>query len=235
MSGNHIKLVEYLLEQEFDCTIIDIRGQSVAELAKQNDFIEIADMFCDERSNEVWEIIQKCEKNNNLAQFKPSVSPKLFLDSFRILEALKSDDIIKQVWEKNVDLMEFLSASDKELKTIGVSLPFQRNRILNGLYRFHKQPFSPTSMHVVQTDADYTNMDVALQLVSALKQIVVMNASLKFIRHNIKAPITDLLAIEESLLNVEKKMVMLKIIARQLGVKVKKVSNFNKKMSTLAI
>lgn len=195
-------------------------------MAKYYEFLEIYDLFGGDKQDEITQIIRQCENNNKLSQFKRSSIPKLQMDIFGILEALKSECTIKQVYENNLSLLEFLSVNDEKLQQIGVKLPFQRNRILNGLYRFHKQPFNPKSLHIVQKDEIYSNMDVAVQLISALKQIIVMEASLKFIRNNIKEPIEEFKDIEMNLKNIQRKIELVKIVSKQLNHKITKVRIF---------
>lgn len=75
--------------------------------------------------------------------------PKFLLDVCNILCGVRAESVIKIISGKDIDLYNFLSTSNEELKGLGVRLPYQRNRILSGLYRFHKYPFHPKSLHSV--------------------------------------------------------------------------------------
>lgn len=57
--------------------------------------------------------------------------------------------------DNNVDLRQLLCMTDTQLQTLGISLPFQRYRILNGLHRFHKHPFKQASIPDVQKSDIY--------------------------------------------------------------------------------
>lgn len=133
---------------------------------------------------------------------------------------------------------------ENDLKTVGVRLPYQRNRILSGLHRFHKQPFLPKSLHVcisnntyrlvlfvfaIQTNDSefYSNVDVATQLMSAIKQIIAMEASLKYLLKHLKG---EKLTSQEKLMvynNIEEiklKIQRLKTVLNKLNKRFERVS-----------
>lgn len=51
--------------------------------------------------------------------------------------------------ESEVGLFDILHINEEKLKNINVCLPFQRRRILGGVYRFHKTLFLPKSVPYV--------------------------------------------------------------------------------------
>lgn len=68
---------------------------------------------------------------------------------------MKSESLIKLFQEKNVDLLQFLALTENELVDLGINTPFQRHRILTGLYKFHKYPFKKKSVPIVQKEKPY--------------------------------------------------------------------------------
>lgn len=58
--------------------------------------------------------------------------------------------------DNNATLAEFLVIDDQKLMKLGVKMSFQRNRILQGLYRFHKYPWKRNSIPKISTKEIFT-------------------------------------------------------------------------------
>ncbi|KAH1005955.1 hypothetical protein HUJ04_006850 [Dendroctonus ponderosae] len=48
-------------------------------------------------------------------------------------------------------------------------------------FRFHKQPYNPKSLHICIKNGSFSNIDVAIELLSAVKQVIAMEASIKYL------------------------------------------------------
>lgn len=83
--------------------------------------------------------------------FRPQYSTELY----HILCGSKSERKMLYFTDNNVGLNTFLSITDKQLQTIGITLPFHRYKILNSIYRFHKHPYLPASIPNVQKNDLY--------------------------------------------------------------------------------
>ncbi|EEZ98003.2 Ankyrin repeat, SAM and basic leucine zipper domain-containing protein 1-like Protein [Tribolium castaneum] len=186
VEGSNVKIVEYLLKEGFNCDKTDIRGNTVAELAHSRGFQDILDLFPKDPFDEFYQYLNNNELNfeqtfNNLA---PSEKPQFFTDICEILYGTRSESVMPLLRDRNTSLFEFLTLNDSKLKEIGVRFPFQRNRILGGLYKFHKHQFQPKSIPFVMKNQLYTNIDVAAAVLTCVKQTIAMEASLKFILNN---------------------------------------------------
>ncbi|KAJ8953016.1 hypothetical protein NQ318_015378 [Aromia moschata] len=170
----------------FEYTTVDVRNNTPLDIAKNNDFHDIVDLFPKEESDILCSIIDSntCSFEEIFSNLKPGEKSKFFLDICNILCGVKNEAVIKLIADKNVGLSEFLSMSDEDLKNLGIKLPFQRKRILGGIYRFHKHPYHPKSLHVVPLNEPYSNIDMATQLLSAIKQVTAMEASLEYLTKN---------------------------------------------------
>ncbi|KAJ8970952.1 hypothetical protein NQ317_014060 [Molorchus minor] len=186
VNNNSIEIVNYLLQEGFTYSSLDIRNNSPLDIAKNNDFHAIIDLFPKEEPDVISSIIDSCSYTFEqiFEKLKPGERPKFFLDICNILCGVRSEAMIKPIADKDIGLFKFLSISDKELEGLGVKLPFQRKRILSGIHRFHKQPYHPKSLHVVPLNETYSNIDMAIQLLSAIKQITAMDACLTYIMKN---------------------------------------------------
>lgn len=56
---------------------------------------------------------------------------------------------------ENVNLLEFLCLNDERLTELGIIIPYQRRRILAGLYKYHKHLYKQKSIPVVPKDSIY--------------------------------------------------------------------------------
>lgn len=82
-------------------------------------------------------------------EFFISFRPQLFLDVAGILNGVRCDSVITTLSNKSISLFQFLSASYDDLKSWGVDLPYQCERIIGGVHQFHKRPYLPNSLHIV--------------------------------------------------------------------------------------
>ncbi|XP_044259259.1 ankyrin repeat, SAM and basic leucine zipper domain-containing protein 1 [Tribolium madens] len=186
INGNNLEIVEYLLKEGFNCDKTDIRGNTAAELAHSRGYQDILDFFPKDPFDEFYQYLNNNELNfeetfNNLT---PNEKPQFFTDVCQILYGTRSESVMPLLRDKNMSLFEFLTLDDSKLKEIGVQFPFQRNRILGGLYKFHKYQFQPKSIPFITKNQLYTNIDVATAILTCIKQIIAMEASLKFILNN---------------------------------------------------
>ncbi|XP_048524666.1 ankyrin repeat, SAM and basic leucine zipper domain-containing protein 1 isoform X2 [Dendroctonus ponderosae] len=183
VSNNQFEVVKFLYEDGFDITLTDVRGNSPVDIARDNGLDAIIDLF-PKRDIDLAETIESdCRKTfkETFEALEIGKKPAFFEDICNFLLAVKCEDLIPLFFEKKVHICEFLSMSDKDLKHIGVLLPYQRNRILTGLSRFHKQPYNPKSLHICIKNGSFSNIDVAIELLSAVKQVIAMEASIKYL------------------------------------------------------
>lgn len=82
-------------------------------------------------------------------------SPTFFLDVTDMLNGVRCDSVIKTLPEKNIRLFDFLSSTYDDLKDWGITLPYQRERIMGGLHKFHQHPYHPDSLHVVPLNVNF--------------------------------------------------------------------------------
>ncbi|XP_028138661.1 ankyrin repeat, SAM and basic leucine zipper domain-containing protein 1 [Diabrotica virgifera virgifera] len=186
VNGNSVDMVEFLLEEGFEYMVSDIRNNTPLDIAKNNGFTDIINLFPQETDHEILNII-----DSNMLSYEEIFSklnnnrqPDFFIEICNILCGLKSEKLIKHFADKNINLKQFLSMNNSELEDLGIKMPYQRYRILSGLYQFHKHPYHPKSLHIVPLNETYSNIDVGVQLLSAIKQITIMEAALEYIIKN---------------------------------------------------
>ncbi|CAG9862166.1 unnamed protein product [Phyllotreta striolata] len=179
VSNNQVDVVEYLIEENLSCNTTDVRGNTPLDIAKTNGFKEIEELLSYDDIEEFYNVPEPCF-DEVLDQTNNNGEPIFFQDICEMLCGMKSQQTIKLLKDSDICLKDFLSISDEELEELGIEMPYRRYRILAGLHKFHKRPFHPKSLHLVPLDEVYSNLDVSIQILSAIKQFIAMEASLKF-------------------------------------------------------
>lgn len=109
-------------------------------------------------------------------------SPAFFPDIVPMLRSLRSNILLENLATAKISLMEFLTITDDRLEELGAAYPFQRNRIMYGLHKFHLKPWS---IHTVQTiNPNITTFELFYILAGYLKQMLVLECTLTYVsRH----------------------------------------------------
>ncbi|CAH1115420.1 unnamed protein product [Psylliodes chrysocephalus] len=226
VNNNEVDVFKYLLEEDLEFTTPDVRGNTPLDIAKSNDFTEIVDLLSNEENDEIFHVMDAnvLSFEEMFALAREGEQPAFFVDICDMLCGMKSESMIKTFADKNITLKQFLSTSDEELKEMGVTMPYQRYRILGGIHKFHKYPYHPKSLHVVPLNETYSNIDVGIQILSAIKQISVMEAGLNYImKHCDMEDITqeELVSMRKNTDSIKKKIRLCSRVAKKLHEKIK--------------
>lgn len=84
-----------------------------------------------------------------------------------MLKGMRAENCIKQFHNAKVSLAEFLTIDDNRLQSIGIDFEYQRKRILQGLLKFHRHPYSPKSIEIVSKSQ-------CKKLVQQSKEIIIL-------------------------------------------------------------
>ncbi|XP_030767407.1 ankyrin repeat, SAM and basic leucine zipper domain-containing protein 1 [Sitophilus oryzae] len=193
VSNNQPEVVEYLLDEGFETDLRDIRGHTPLEIARDNGLNDIMKLFPKKDLDLGEEFLDygKVSYEDQLEDLKTQIRPRFFNEVCKIMVASNNEYLLQLFHDKNVTLEQFLAFSDEELKKLGVVMPFQRLKIMEALYKFHKRPYHPKSMHLCLNNKKVTNLDVATQLISAVQQLTAMEGSVKFALKNLEGDLTD--------------------------------------------
>ncbi|CAG9821113.1 unnamed protein product [Phaedon cochleariae] len=225
VNGNSIGVVEYLLQEGLEYTVPDVRNITPLALAKNNDFMKIVELFPQEETD-----ILSTVTNTTLHSYEEiflqneGKTPDFFLDICNFLRSVKSESTIKVFVDSKTTLSDFLTMSEYDLKTIGIKLPYQRYRILAGIHRFHKHPFHPKSLHIVPLAQVYTNLDVATELLTVIKQLLAMDAGLTYIMKNVipeDFSTSEMASVRRNMDNIRIRLKQCKAVAEKLTVRTK--------------
>lgn len=72
-----------------------------------------------------------------------------------MLLGMKCENLISTFQKHDVDLLTFLSLTQSKLQSLGITTPFQQQKIFNGLYKFHKHSYKKKSIPIVDKNQPY--------------------------------------------------------------------------------
>lgn len=110
--------------------------------------------------------------------YRPAYSP----DVYTMLAGMRASAVEYKFYEAGISLPEMLTITENRLREIGIEFPYHRDRILYGLLQFHEKSWNRNSLSIPTENAniqDYFNM-----FSNCLRQLIVMESSLKFIQHH---------------------------------------------------
>lgn len=183
VNGGHPEVVKELLIAGLKPEKIDVRINTPLDYALSNEYEEIIKLLPAKKTAKDIYVVQEqlydldtifCTKdlNSNRPQFKR--------DIWCLLYGMRCE-YLKDFENSEMDLFHFLIANEEDLKKEGVHLPYQRCRILQGLFRFHNSSYTRNSVPVVQQYDIYSTNDVAKAILAAVRHCIVMEASLKYL------------------------------------------------------
>ncbi|XP_022919371.2 ankyrin repeat, SAM and basic leucine zipper domain-containing protein 1 [Onthophagus taurus] len=182
IDSNQVDVVKMLLNDGFICDKMDIRGETPTQIALKHGYEEIVKLL---PSIDVPYENLTCYTQESFNDFFNKGCTLFLSDVCVILYGMNSENAIDKFITSRISLLEFLHINENGLKKIGVNMPYERYRILNGLYKFHKQPFRLKSIPIIKKNEKISLANVGTSILSACRQIVVMNASLKYLIENV--------------------------------------------------
>lgn len=88
-------------------------------------------------------------------------------------------------YNEKINLVEFLTTTDKRLEEIGIKFPYQRKRILLGLMKFHVAKYSRNSLPKPLNNSNNIDLISLFDIVAACaKHLVILKSSMDFIQRN---------------------------------------------------
>ncbi|GJQ72834.1 hypothetical protein Trydic_g1483 [Trypoxylus dichotomus] len=186
ISGNSIDAVKLLLEEGLPCDKFDVRGNLPVHYAKENGYTEITAIlpYLGEEENNCF-----IYNETSYQDFFDNGSTNFLQDMATILYGMRNEKYIQQFLNNEINLFQFLTLNEDDLKNIQVKMSYERYQIMNGLYKFHKHPFRTKALPIVGKNESYSTSNVANTILSACRQFIVMQASLRYIFRNIEDPI----------------------------------------------
>ncbi|KAK5649330.1 hypothetical protein RI129_000359 [Pyrocoelia pectoralis] len=226
VDSNRVEIVKILLNAGLEYEKRDVCGNTPLSLAKIHEYIEIIDLLSNDT---VDPLIVTLKNSYDLEDFlEGSERPQFVPDIFTMLYGIRCENL--QTLFSDTNLLSFLSSTDDSLLKLGVTMPYQRKRILMGLNKFHKHLFKKKSLPIVPRDALYTTIDFSHALLTAIRHLTVMEANLVYILQSKDNFRND---VAESVIGIRKKFNMLKRAAKNLDTLTQQWDNNNKSVDLI--
>ncbi|KAI4459546.1 ankyrin repeat sam and basic leucine zipper domain-containing protein 1 [Holotrichia oblita] len=207
VNGNSMDAVKLLLEEELPYDKFDVRGNLPIYYAKENGFADIIDTLPNltEEENTI-----TCNEFGYQDFFDHGRS--CFLqDVVTILYGMKNERYVQHFLNNEVNLFNFLTLTEDGLKNIGVKMPYERYQILSGLYRLHKHPFKTKALPIVGKSESYS-------LLSATRQFIVMQGSLRYIQMNLQNP-NELKGFTKEIQKMKESLIKIRLVVDKISTK----------------
>lgn len=170
---NQIEVVKLLLEAGEDPDKRDIRYNTCLHYAIHKGYEEIIQLMSKE------DITDISHEMYDLKELYSDERPQFLRDIYCLLYGMKCENLAK--FFNRIALGDFLSLNNKLITELGITMPYERKKILQGLHKFHKHLFKQKSLPIVPKSALYSTIDVSTAIVVITRQIIIMEASLKYI------------------------------------------------------
>ncbi|XP_055701891.1 ankyrin repeat domain-containing protein 27 [Phlebotomus papatasi] len=180
------EVVIALLEHGVCKDIVDFKGFTPKRLAEFCGHTEILDLI--PRSRIAIDIPTNFLTYSKLEDVVPglvgdSKVPAYFPDLKTILFGMDCDQLLPIFALRSVSLEDFLSADEVQLKEWGIKLPFQRKKILRGIFLFHMREWKTTSVPQFKKEDKIDMLDLFRISASNLKHLVVLKATQRHIKN----------------------------------------------------
>lgn len=156
-------MVKLLLEAGEDPDKRDIRYNTCLHYAIHKGYEEIIQLMSKEDitdiSHEMYDLKELysderyIDINVNYRNSCYSFRPQFLRDIYCLLYGMKCENLAK--FFNRIALGDFLSLNNKLITELGITMPYERKKILQGLHKFHKHLFKQKSLPIVPKSALY--------------------------------------------------------------------------------
>lgn len=127
-----------MIEAGVDINSCNRRGYTPKQVAESGGFQDIYDLFPKTEKELEFQIPTNHICYSEYKDLVPTIFkeeiPAYFPDIYSMLYGMRCENYASLFYQAKISLEEFLSITDDKLEKMGVKFPFQRKRILLGLY-----------------------------------------------------------------------------------------------------
>ncbi|KAH8319846.1 hypothetical protein KR074_007808, partial [Drosophila pseudoananassae] len=188
---NHIEVVKILIEAGVNATIANNKGYTPTQVAECHGYYDLIQLL-PKAATSAYIVPSHFLGYNSLRDqiprlFLKSDCPEYFQELNCILRSMEVQNTLQYFAEARISLAEFLVMDEQSLKEIGIQLPIYRNKIMKGILDFHLHHWSKKSIARVKKDGMDNFYEILMIAANHLQQLVILQASLKFVLKNQKA------------------------------------------------
>ncbi|XP_055537676.1 ankyrin repeat, SAM and basic leucine zipper domain-containing protein 1 [Wyeomyia smithii] len=183
VNNNQPEIVQMLLKAGVITDNVNRRGFTPKQEAEFRAYSEVAALLPNEVDffNVPREYLNYAFYQDISQGRKESEMPGYYQEIGLLLYGMYSEQHLEVFAKEGINLLQFLTLNDENLKRLGFILPFERKKILYGLLKFHRQPWNRNCLKKFGKDRSLDSYDLLELLSNHLKQLTVMQASLLYI------------------------------------------------------
>ncbi|CAH2091970.1 unnamed protein product [Euphydryas editha] len=192
---NQAECLEILLSKGARLNIVDVSNRTPQLLADSHNNNEIRQILSrySKNSEEDRDEIDNMEINNdtnnltNWHDYYPGLRdenrPKYCYEINHLLYGMNCDHLKKIFDKKPIDLRKFLLLEDEDMVELGIDMPYERQRIKQGLHKFHMYGWKVGSVAGLQTErgSTYSMIKCVNILGNHLQQLYILEATLTYL------------------------------------------------------
>ncbi|KAH8336698.1 hypothetical protein KR059_001355, partial [Drosophila kikkawai] len=187
---NHVEVVKLLVEAGVNATIANNKGYTPTQVAECHGYYDLLEIL--PRPPSTYLVPSSYLSYNTLRDHIPRIflksdCPEYFQELNYILRSIEAGKTLENFAIAKTSLAEFLVMDDQLLREVGIEFPIYRNKIMKGILDFHLHHWSQKSIARIKTDGLDNFYEILMIAANHLQQLVIIQASLKFVLKNQKA------------------------------------------------
>lgn len=180
---NYKDIVKILLDNGASINIPNRKGFLPRAVAEIHGFVDILQLF--PKTEEKFSIPSHYMTRSHYRDMVPGILrptdvPAYFHRIDPMLTGMDALLLLEQFAKMKVSLPQFLSMSRSRLADVGVELPFMQQKVLQGLFEFHQQPWSKKSIPKPKS-TQIDTFELYAMLAGDLEHFAVMRSGLIFL------------------------------------------------------
>lgn len=192
--NNKADIVEILIENGARLNEVDNHQRTVLDIAGSHQYDDIIQLLHDHIDVEVEkEILPNHLALNKVLSwhyFYPGIkddkTPTYSSEIAHLLYGMNCEHLTRLFVNSEMDLRTFLLMQDEDMEKLGINLPYEKQRLNNGIKKFHllKWKLSSVSGLYAGKTENYSVVDCLTTLGSHLQQVYILEASLQYTCRN---------------------------------------------------
>ncbi|XP_004534638.1 uncharacterized protein LOC101448315 isoform X2 [Ceratitis capitata] len=237
IENNRADIVKLLVDAGVNATIANRKGYTPVQVAQFHGFYDLLEYLPKEKDTYV--VPPQFLGYNTLRDYIPRIflksdCPEYFQEINVILSSLNMGKFLEYFAKERISLLEFLSMNDDELKDVGIKYPIFRMKIMKGLLDFHLHHWSKKSIARVSRSSKENFYEILMVTANHLQHLVILTATLRFIKHNIKSGMFGVVP-QEQLQAMQRNLDAYRATIRELHKTTKYLSTFSPPKNPLYI
>ncbi|CAH2063245.1 unnamed protein product, partial [Iphiclides podalirius] len=186
---NQPEIVELLIERGARLAEVDRSGRTLPEIAQVHDFQAIVDILNrhlkrekDDNDKESYITSQVTSWQDFYPGLNKGQRPSYVSEIPHLLYGMNCERLTPLFMDSGMDLRTFLLLEDKDMVALGIDMPYERQRLCQGLRSFHTRGWKLNAVAglYARKNENYSVIDCLTTLGTHLQQLYILEATLQY-------------------------------------------------------